>query len=62
MLDETTSRNPEDVSQAAYGIAGGRTKGRLRGADYGYQAEVQSSYALVCFLSGERPRRHSLTP
>ncbi len=53
LLDETTLRSPEELADAAYSIAVGRTKGRLTGPEQLYLPAEPLSYTVVCFLSGE---------
>jgi hypothetical protein len=60
LLDETTLRDPKAMADAAYRIATGRTKGRLTGPEQGYAPAPTTSYALVCFLSGEDSIREGM--
>jgi hypothetical protein len=54
LLDETTLQGAGQLNDAAYRIASGRTKRRLRGAEHDFEAAGSQAYTLTCLMSGER--------
>jgi hypothetical protein len=60
LLDETTLRSVDDLAEAAYSIAVGHTRGRLKGPDADYAPASMQTYSLVCFMSGEQSIRNQM--